>query len=226
MTTNYGPNPYIPGVRADVFLPDQLIAGHQPVSQPALITGGALLKRGTVLGRITLGKAETPVNSPANAGNGVISAVAVQAGTKSGKYRVVFTGATTANVFDPAGNPMTALSGASPISYVDAQLHFTFTVGANAMAAGDEIDITTAAAGVAYNIAKSGASDGSQTPAAILADDVDASAADQWGGVYVWGEFNQNAVTIDPSLTLQGVTVTLMDAGIYLKPTTVAADPY
>ncbi|MDC9607048.1 head decoration protein [Xenorhabdus griffiniae] len=47
-------NPFQPGVRQSVYVPDQLIAGQlQLVTDTATIAKSGILKRGTVLGQIT-----------------------------------------------------------------------------------------------------------------------------------------------------------------------------
>ena len=76
-----------------------------------------------------------------------------------------------------------------------------------------------------FTLALSASSDGSQTPAAILADDVDASGGDKLAGVYLAGEFNTNAMTFGTGITAAGAKDTLRDAGIYLKSAVSAADP-
>jgi hypothetical protein len=43
-----------------------------------------------------------------------------------------------------------------------------------------------------YTLSVKTATDGSEKPAAILVDNVDASTSDQNGGLYLMGEFNQN----------------------------------
>lgn len=54
--TNYGNNPFQPGVSQDAFIPDQLIGGDLKVVTHGgrTITGGSF-KRGTVIGKITSG---------------------------------------------------------------------------------------------------------------------------------------------------------------------------
>lgn len=136
--TNVLNNSSAPGIAAEIYLPDQLIAGQfQPVTQPVTIASGAgVLTRGTVLGRITA----------------------------SGKY------------------------------------------------------IKSASA----------AGDGSQTPVAVLADDVDATSADAAAGVYMTGEFNSNALTLGAGWTVATVTNALRAFGIFVKTVTGAlsnADP-
>lgn len=62
------------------------------------------------------------------------------------------------------------------------------------------------------------ASDGSETPCAILVDDVNAAThGDQSGGVYLMGEFNQNRITIDTSWTIAGMKAALRPLAIFLK---------
>lgn len=52
--TNYGAPVFQPGISADSFTPDQLVADPRTlVSRDRTITGGAVYKRGTVLGVIT-----------------------------------------------------------------------------------------------------------------------------------------------------------------------------
>ncbi len=61
------------------------------------------------------------------------------------------------------------------------------------------------------------ADDGSQVPVAILVDDVDASSADQNGGLYLMGEFNQNRVIIDASWSIADIKSALRPMAIFLK---------
>jgi hypothetical protein len=52
--TSVGANPQIPGIAADAFIPDQLIAGrHQLVTDTVTIASGQVIQRGAVLGMIT-----------------------------------------------------------------------------------------------------------------------------------------------------------------------------
>ena len=70
------------------------------------------------------------------------------------------------------------------------------------------------------------ASDGSQVPTAILADDTDASGGDVVGApVYLMGEFNGNKLVIDASWTVTTVTTALRPSSIFVKSAVSAADP-
>lgn len=61
------------------------------------------------------------------------------------------------------------------------------------------------------------AADGSQTPIAILASDVNASGGDQVCGVYLSGEFNSAAMTFGTGHTAASTRAALRALGIYLK---------
>jgi hypothetical protein len=76
-----------------------------------------------------------------------------------------------------------------------------------------------------YILALSAASDGSQTPAAIAVDYIDASAGDVAGGVYLSGEFNSNALTLGTGITLAAAKAAFRPLSIYLKTSVSAADP-
>ena len=66
-----------------------------------------------------------------------------------------------------------------------------------------------------YTIATSAASDGSQTPTAILAEDTDATAGDRNTVAYIEGTFNETALTLGAGLTIGPVRAALRSVGIY-----------
>ncbi|SUX80796.1 Uncharacterised protein [Citrobacter youngae] len=122
----FGQNPFTPGMKSSLFVPDQLVAGNLQLVTDTVTVSGGDYKRGTVLGMITA----------------------------SGKYTACL----------------------------------------------------------------KTASDGSETPCAILVDDVHAAThGDQSGGVYLMGEFNQNRVTIDASWTIADMKTALRLQAIFLK---------
>lgn len=53
--TNVGNNAAVPAIAAEIFLPDQLIAGPYPIATDSvtIVSGAGVLARGTALGRIT-----------------------------------------------------------------------------------------------------------------------------------------------------------------------------
>jgi hypothetical protein len=223
--TSYGDNPQQPSISAEVFVPDQLIAGVlHLVSDNVLISGGAAFKRGTLMGLIasSAGFSSAIENAPGNTGNGVVSAVATTTNTRVGRYQLTFSAPTAYTVTDPAGNTITAgTSGA----YSDAEIGWTFTAGSVAMVAGDTIDVNVSAGGGTYTKSVSTASDGSQTPIAVLADDADATGGTVNGGVYLHGEFNIRAVTFGAGINEATAKASLAARGIFLKGSVSAADP-
>lgn len=66
-------------------------------------------------------------------------------------------------------------------------------------------------------IVDSAQTDGSETPYAILAEDVDATEAAQAGPVYLTGEFNELALTFGGTDTADDHRTALRDKGIFLK---------
>lgn len=76
-----------------------------------------------------------------------------------------------------------------------------------------------------YIVSVKTATDGSQAPVAILADDVDATAADAVGGVYFTGEFNGNAMLFDASWTVDTLRPLCRQVSIFIKSAVIAADP-
>ena len=69
-----------------------------------------------------------------------------------------------------------------------------------------------------YQPAKAGAADGSDTPNAIAAEDVDASTgAVNNSAIWIKGEFNGSALTLDSSITLDEAKTALREVGIYIK---------
>ncbi len=63
----------------------------------------------------------------------------------------------------------------------------------------------------------SASSDGSQTPAVILAEDCDASAADKMTVAYFGGVFDENALTLGTAHTVASIREALRDVGIKLQ---------
>lgn len=67
-----------------------------------------------------------------------------------------------------------------------------------------------------YTLSLSGSSDGSQTPRAILAHDVDASGGDKDALVYEAGDFNESALTFGTAHTAASVRDGLRGLGIFM----------
>lgn len=221
--TNFGAPGFAPGVAADAFLPDQLIAGDlKVVTDTALITGAAALVRGTVLGQVLIGAATVTPNG-GNTGNGVVSVPVAGAKTKVGSYTLRFKSATTYDVINPSGVQIS--EGFAAGAYIDPEIGFTFTAGGTPMIAGDTIAVAFAAGSGSWKTATAAAVDGSQNPASILVDATDASGGDVNGGIYLMGEFNANALTLGAGITAAAAKAALALNNIYIKTPVSAADP-
>lgn len=72
-----------------------------------------------------------------------------------------------------------------------------------------------------YNLSLSGASDGSQVPAAILTEDCDASGGDKVTAAYFAGTFDENVVIFGTAHTPASVREALRDVNINLQSSIV-----
>jgi hypothetical protein len=223
--TSVGDNAQTPGISAVAYIPDQLIAGNlKLVTDNVNLALGTLL-RGTVLGQRQLGAPVAVAGKPAggaNAGNGTITAPALGTGAKAGAYVLTFTGATTFTLVAPDGTQLA--NGATGTAYAG-QLGFTVSAGGTAFVAGDGYTITVPSGDLAFVQSVATAKDGSQLPTAILADNADASGGVVVAPVYLQGEFNGNALIMDPSWTLAALKLAMRPLEIYIKSSVSAADP-
>jgi hypothetical protein len=216
-----GDNPQQPGIYAETYIPDQLVAGNlKIVSQPIILAAGAL-KRGAVLGAVS--SIDVIATPGTNAGNGTIGSISATTGSKQGSYVLTATGATTFTVVDPEG---TSLPNATVgTAYSQQGIGFTLTAGGTAFSAGDKFTLDVVDAVGTYKLSVKSASDGSQTPVAILADDADASAGPVTTGAYLMMEANANALHFDASWDIPSLTTALRPYGIFVKSSVSAADP-
>lgn len=219
-----GDNPQQPGIAAEAFIPDQLIAGNLKLVTGNGTLGAGVLKRGAVLGQQTGTISQA---APTNTGNGTLGSITKGAAVRPGVYTLRATSATVFSVAGPDGAAMPNATVGTP--YVSAGVNFTLTAGGTAFVAGDAFDIIVPSGNFVSSVAT--ASDGSEIPTAILIDDADASGGAVAIGVYLMGEFNQNAILPDASWGANAAAWTpilagvLRNVGIFLKSTVTAADP-
>jgi hypothetical protein len=220
-TTTYNDNAFAPGLVHDSYVPDQLIAGNFMLeTQPIIVFAGAL-KRGTVLGRVNI-QGVTSAPFATNTGNATLGTLSRAAGSKQGNYVITATDATHFSVTDPEGVALPAAVAGT--AYAQQGILFTITAGGTAMVAGDGFTLKSYDATGQYIACVKTASDGSQTPVAILVDDVDASVAPAAGGAYLTGEFNDRAIIYDASWTLAQLRDAFRPYSIFLKASVSAAD--
>lgn len=87
--------------------------------------------------------------------------------------------------------------------------------GGKAYKRGTVLGVVTVSGG--YQLSVKTATDGSEVPSAILVDDVDATAEDVQGGVYLMGEFNGHRIIIDNSWTVETVAQALRPSSIFIR---------
>lgn len=219
-----GDNPQQPGIYAETYVPDQLIAGNMK-----LVTGNGTLGSGTLQRGAILGQQTGTVVSAAgtNTGNGTIGSITKGAAVQAGLYTLTATSATNFTVAGPDGLALPNATVGTP--YVGADLNFTLTAGGTAFVAGDEFTLNVPSSN--YVLSKATAQDGSQIPCAILADYADASSGAVAIGVYQMGEFNVNAILPDASWGANSgawgpiLTQMFRQFGIFLKSVQTATDP-
>lgn len=118
--------------------------GHRSIDQ-GILTGGARLIAGTVLGAVTASLVGTAAAAlGANTGNGTIGTVTPQAApeTMIGAYSVLMTGATTFVVTAPDGQTATGTTG---VAFSALGIGFTITAGGTPFVAGDTFTVTATA---------------------------------------------------------------------------------
>lgn len=213
--TEYGQNAWQPGMRSDAFIPDQLIASNAPliVTDNITIAAGQKLKRGAIIGRQSL-KTVAAVAASGNTGNGTV-AVSPGSAAEVGAYTLTATSATAFTLKDPNGTEVGTVTAGT--AFTSNQLVLTVTAGATAFVAGDVFTLTVSAAAGTYVLSVRTATDGSQNPAAVLVDDVDASAGAVSGSGYFQAAVNASRISYDASWTVDDLKAALRGVGIFIK---------
>lgn len=149
-----------------------------------VLSGAGNLKTGVVLGKISVGTASSAAKAGGNTGGGTLTldvTTPVLTGAKSGIYTVrnigVVANAGQFQVRDPDGVVLGvyAIGGAAFATHIK----FAMADVGTDFAVGDGFDITVAAGSSKYVPYNPTAVNGSQIPAAILLNAVDATSADK-----------------------------------------------
>ncbi len=224
-------NPSVPTSTTTDYVPDSLIAGgHQVVSDNVtIVSGQGVVARGTLLGKATLGTASSAAKAGGNTGGGTLTldvSNPVRANAEQGVYTVrciaIASNSGTFEVKDPSGESLgQVVVGAT----FDDKIKFVLADVGTDFALGDGFDVTVAAGSGKFKVCTAAAIDGTQYPAAIAADTVDATSADKIVGAYFAGEFNSGAMTFGAGITAAAVKDALRALSIYLKTALPAADP-
>lgn len=184
-----------------------------------ILSGVGAIVAGTVLGKITKGAVTAAAagagTDGANTGDGTCTPDATSpllANAQPGVYRVKFTEATKAGVYDPKGNYLgEAATGATFAN----QIKFALAAGTTPHIAGDGWAITVAAGSGKFKVVNSANVDGSENPYAVLAEDVDATSADKVVTGYLSGDFNEAKLVFGGSDTIATHEDKLRALGIF-----------
>jgi hypothetical protein len=148
-----------------------------------LASGSGACIPGLVLGKIGVGAASSAAKSGGNTGTGTLTMDAttpVKAGAKPGVYTArVITAATdggTIRVVDPEGF---VLGDVAVGATFDNDIKFATADGGTDFAVGDGFDITVAVGSGKFAPLTLAGNNGSQIPAAVLLENVDATSADK-----------------------------------------------
>ncbi|HXA48342.1 MAG TPA: head decoration protein [Burkholderiaceae bacterium] len=114
--------------------------GHRHIDK-GMITGGAKVLPGTVMGQQTTGAIAVATAIGTNAGNGTFGAITpVAVPTQIGVYSLLFASALAFTVTGPNG---ATAPGTVGVAFSALGIGFTITAGGNAFGAGDTFSITT-----------------------------------------------------------------------------------
>jgi hypothetical protein len=205
------------------FTPSELILGGEITSRQVTVSSGSgAVATGTVLGKIGIGAA-TSAAKAGNTGNGTLTMNAAapilahaQVGVYVARCTTAATNGGTFRVSDPNGNILGDVAVGTAFAK---QIGFAIADGATDFVVGDEFNITVAEGSGEYVVSKAAAIDGSQTPDCILAEDVDATAADVTVPAYFTGQFNAGALTIGAGHTVASIREALRAKGVHLIST-------
>lgn len=228
--TVYGDNPFQPGVYAETYQPDQLIAGleHLVTEMLTLAQQLAVLPRGTLLGRVTATGKLTVCKAP-----GVVATLTVTASPAGALTNGVYANVPLNKI---ASNGAGAVANITVAGGVVTAAAIVAGEGGGGYAVNDTLSIPAGTipgqtSNGVFTVATLAAADGSAVPHSVLVDATDATGGDVVCGVYLKGEFNINRMTIDASWgTTQAAQLAALDpqcrsANLYLKQPIDADDP-
>lgn len=206
---------------------DNLIAGDFPLQSIEVVIDTGDLARGTLLGKITEGTrtATGAADVPAPVGATITASPTATTAAKVGVHRFVCITAGATGKFrhyDPDGEVVgDAITGTE---YTGGGLTLTITDSGTDPAVGEALKVTVTAAAASGKYIKSllAATDGSQTPVAVLAEDADATSGDVTTVAYVSGGFNSNAMTFGTGHTAANTKDALQALNIYLRDSVAA----
>jgi len=204
----------------DTYTPDNLIASNDVpllVKAVTLLTGQGIVKRGTVLGKITK-TIGSPAANAGNTGNGTVTEVSLSAAAKLGTYTLqCITAAENGGTFRIIDQDGVRMNDAMVGTAYVGPINFTINDGAIDFIAGDKFTITVTAGSGKFKIVNNVNVDGSQEADCMLVTEVDTTDADVVVEAYTSGHFNRQALTFGGDDTADDHELTLRKLGIILS---------
>jgi hypothetical protein len=196
--TQFGDNPFQPGVFAETYQPDQLIAGKEHIitENDTLAQQLSVLPRGTLLGKVTATGNVTVCKAPGVAATLTVTTSPTGALT-NGVYPGIPLNTTTGAGAGAVANLTVAGGVVSAAAIVAGEGGGGYAVGNTLSIPAGTIPGQTGN-GV-FTVATLAAADGSAVPYGVLVDTTDATGGTVNCGVYLKGEFNANRMNIDAS---------------------------
>lgn len=212
------------GYSADApYNPKNLLAETDGITtRKVVILAGQSLVAGAVIGVILAAAsatvtAGTPVSgSGGTVGNGAVGAWTSDAGAPEGTYRIVISNPATDagkyEVFKPDGT----LDGVGTVGVAyNGTINGTLADGSADWVEDDYIPVTVSyASGLKHKLSLAAATDGSQTPNYVLAQDVDASGGDTEAIAYETATVVATALTLGAGHTVASIREGLRRRGI------------
>lgn len=202
------------------YTPDRLVLdGIELVTRQITLLSGENRTRGAVLGKQVASVVPATGTAGSNTGNGTMGSVAaggnkLQVGTYTLRCVKAAANAGDFEVRAPDGS----LVGIATVAVAFASPHLNFTIadGAADFVLGDTF--TVAVTGVEkWKLAAAAATDGSDDPDCILAEDCDASGGDKVTVAYFRGKFNENELVFGTAHTIATTKEPLRLRGIFLE---------
>ncbi len=205
------------------YNPKNLLAGTLGVTtRKVTILSGRTLVAGSVIGAVLAAASATVTpgaavsGSGGTVGNGAVGTWTSDAGAAEGTWRIVISAAATNagkyEVFKPDGT----LDGVGTVGVAyNGTINGTLADGSNDWVVDDYIPIVVSyATGLKHILSLAAATDGSQTPNYVLAQDVDASGGDTEAIAYETATVIASALTLGTGHTVASIREGLRRRGI------------
>lgn len=205
------------------FAPKQIVAGGTYTTRKITVTGAAFVA-GSVMGPVLAAASATvtpgtPVSGTGGTvGNGAVGTWTSDAGAMAGTWYLRFTAAATNAGKYEVVRPDGTIDGIGTVAVAyNGQLNGTIADGSADWAVGDYIPIVVSySTSLKRKLSTAAATDGSQTPDFVLAQDADASGGDVEAIAYETGQMVGSALTLGAGHTIASIREGLRGKGLVI----------